>query len=234
MARPFLTAQWKNLFLATYAVPAALLEKRLPRGLALDLYQGQPCVSLVAFEFLDTRVWDIPWPFFRNFGELNLRFYVRHGTERGVVFIREFVPSWFVARVARWFYNEPYLSAPITATRNESAGHIDMRYALTYAGRTHTIEVCGKKPAFLPGPDTVEQFFKEHQWGFGATRRGEGIRYEVAHPVWDVYPVQSYRLDFDFAAVYGAEWGFLREATPVSVVLAAGSGVKVFPKGRLG
>src|SRR5688572_29057707 len=113
MPRPFLTARWTDLFLATYAVPPALLEPRLPPGLALDTRDGQAFVSLVAFQFLDTRVLGIPWPGYRHFAELNLRFYVRQGTERGVVFLREFVPQRFVAWVARWVYNEPYLAAPL-------------------------------------------------------------------------------------------------------------------------
>lgn len=233
MARPFLTAKWHNLFLATYAVPPALLEKRLPPGLALDLRDGDAFVSLVAFEFLDTRVMGIGWPGYRDFAELNLRFYARLGEERGVVFIREFVPQRLVAWIARYLYNEPYLAAPILATRQLSDGEIQMHYRLRFAGRDHDIRVSGSKPAFRPADDSLEHFFKEHKWGFGVTRNGRPLRYEVAHPVWDVYPVREYRLDFDFAAVYGPEWGFLTQATPYSTVLAAGSEIAVYPKGQL-
>src|SRR5215213_8997960 len=109
MARPFLTARWHNLFLATYPVPPALLEPRLPPGLTLDLRDGRAFVSLVAFEFLDTRVLGVPWPGYRDFAELNLRFYARRGEERGVVFLREFVPRFLIAWLARKLYNEPYL-----------------------------------------------------------------------------------------------------------------------------
>lgn len=233
MPRPFLTAKWHNLFLATYAVPPALLEPRLPPGLSLDLRDGTAFVSLVAFEFLDTRVLGVGWPGYRNFGELNLRYYVRQGEERGVVFVREFVPLRFVAWMARLLYNEPYLAAPITATSQETADDIRMHYCLKFAGRDHHIHVTGGKPAHRPGPDSLEHFFKEHRWGFGRTRSGQGIRYEVAHPIWDVYPVRESRLDFDFAAVYGPEWGFLAGATPYSTVLAAGSDIAVSPKGQL-
>jgi uncharacterized protein YqjF (DUF2071 family) len=233
MSRPFLTARWENLFLATYAVPPALLEKRLPPGLSLDTRGGNAFVSLVAFQFLDTRVLGVPWPGYRNFGELNLRYYLRHGEERGVAFVREFVPQRFVAWVARWLYNEPYLAAPITAERHDGPDAITMRYALRFAGRTHQITVTGGKPAFRPRDDSDEHFFKEHHWGFGVTRAGQGIRYEVAHPVWDVYPVRSYQLDFDFAAVYGPEWALLQNSTPVSTVLAVGSPISVSPKGRV-
>src|SRR5438270_13540279 len=88
MPVPFLTARWSNLCLLSYAVPPTLLENRLPAGLELDTRDGQAFVSLVAFDFLDTRVFGIPWPGYRNFAELNLRFYVRQGEERGVVFLR--------------------------------------------------------------------------------------------------------------------------------------------------
>ena len=233
MPRPFLTAKWHNLFLATYAVPPALLQPRLPAGLTLDLRDGSAFVSLVGFEFLDTRVLGVGWPGYRNFAELNLRFYVRLGDERGVVFVREFVPQRLIAWIARWLYNEPYLAAPITATKQVSDAEVKMHYCLRFAGREHHVQVTGSKPAVRPADDSLEHFFKEHKWGFGVTRSGRALRYEVEHPVWDCYPVREYTLDFDFAAVYGPEWGFLGREKPHSAVLAAGSGVKVFPKGRL-
>jgi uncharacterized protein YqjF (DUF2071 family) len=233
MPRPFLTARWSNLFLATYAVPPALLEKRLPPGLTLDTREGHAFVSLVAFEFVDTRVLGIPWPGYRNFAELNLRFYVRHGAERGVVFVREFVPQRLVAWLARLLYNEPYRSAPLTAERQEDDQTLRMDYRLTYGGRPHHVTVTGCKPPFCPAETSDEHFFKEHHWGYGVTRGGRAIRYGVEHPVWDVYAVRSYAIDLDWGLVYGPEWEFLAKASPASTVLAAGSAIRVFPKGEL-
>jgi hypothetical protein len=89
----------------------------------------------------------------------------------------------------------------------------------------------GSRPGHCPAADSVEHFFKEHRWGFGKSRRGACIRYEVEHPVWEVYPIQAYDIDLDWASVYGPEWGFLAEATPCSTVLAAGSPIRVYPKG---
>lgn len=232
MRTPFLTARWSNLFLLTWPVPPALLEPRLPPGCVLDLRDGSAFVSLVAFEFLDTRVWGIGWPWHRDFAELNLRFYVRRGEERGVVFLREFVPKWLIAWMAHWLYNEPYLAAPITARKREDTERLTMDYRLRYAGGEHRIEVEGHKPPIRPAADTVEHFFKEHKWGFGTTRTGEALRYEVDHPEWDVLPVARYHLDFDFATVYGPEWAFLKTATPCSAILALGSEVSVYPHGR--
>jgi len=227
MARAFLTARWCNLFLANYPVPADLLRPLLPPGLDLDLLDGQPYVSLVAFQFLETRVLGIPWPGYRDFPEVNLRFYVRHGDERGVVFVREFVPQRLVAWIARVLYNEPYQATGMTGTIREQPDRISAEYTLDWGGRRHTFAVTGGKPAVLPGPDSVEQHFKEHFWGFGTTRGGQLMRYGVEHPPWQVYPVLDYRLDLDTAILYGPEWGLLGKATPASTVFAVGSGIRV-------
>src|SRR5262249_47897631 len=159
--------------------------------------------------------------------------YVRLGEERGVVFVREFVPQRLIAWIARYLYNEPYHAAPITATKEISETEVKLHYRLRFAGRDHDVHVTGAKPAVRPADDSVEHFFKEHKWGFGVTRSGQPLRYEVAHPVWDTFPVKEHRLDFDFAAVYGAEWDFLSGTTPYSTVLAAGSDIAVYPKGKL-
>jgi len=105
-----------------------------------------------------------------------------------------------------------------------------MRYALDWAGRTHTISVTAEDAPFRPAVDSIEHFFKEHRWGFGVARDGGTLRYEVDHPAWSAYPVRSYSIDVDWAAVYGPEWAFLADAQPVSIMLAAGSPVSVWPK----
>lgn len=226
----FLTARWENLCLFTYAVPPELLRPRLPSGLELDGRDGKCFVSLVAFWFANTKVWGIPWPTFRHFAELNLRFYVRHGSERGVVFIREFVPQRFVAWMARTLYNEPYYAAPLTHVVTEQADSVTAVCQLTWQGRQHTLRMTGKKPGVRVAADSVEHFFKEHKWGYNRNRKGRAVRYEVQHPEWKIYPVEHYELDFDFAAVYGPEWSFLKDQPPYSTVFAAGSEIAVFSK----
>jgi uncharacterized protein len=226
---PFLTARWTNLLLATYVVPPELLLPRLPPGLELDLRDGQAFASLVCFDFLDTRVFGISWPGFRNFSEMNLRFYVRQGGDRGVVFVREFVPQRFVAWMARTLYNEPYLATPMTSTVIDEREHVHVEHRLTFDGRTHTMRAVGDKPAYVPEPDTAEAFFKEHHWGYGTTRRGRTRRYHVSHPVWAVYPMREAHVDIDWAAVYGPEWAVMQGVRPVSAVLAVGSAIAVYP-----
>ena len=129
--RPFLRARWVDVLLVTYAVPDDALASRLPVGLEFDRWEGRALVSLVAFDFVDTRVWGLPWPGFVRFPELNLRFYVRYGQRRGVCFIREYVPSRWVSWLARTLYNEPYRGVRY---RKDGAAHV-----LTVGRRDHRV-----------------------------------------------------------------------------------------------
>jgi uncharacterized protein YqjF (DUF2071 family) len=99
--RPFLTAQWANVAAVTFAVEPERLLAHLPAGAEIDELEGAARVSLVAFEFRDTRLLGAKLPRHVNFPEINLRFYIRYGGQRGVVFIRELVPRAAIASVAR-------------------------------------------------------------------------------------------------------------------------------------
>lgn len=232
MAFSFLSATWSNLINLTYRVPPALLTPHLPDGLELDVQDGEAFVSLVAFDFLKTRVAGIPWPGYRDFPELNLRFYVKDGDERGVVFIREFVPKALIAKLANAFYNEPYVAAPMSSQTKDDGQLITFELSVTYADKTHTVRATGSHPAYLQPEDSVAHYFKEHKWGFGRDHGGRTLRYEVEHPVWETYELQSYDLDLDFGLLYGPQWAFLNEAKPMATIFAVGSPIKVFPKGK--
>jgi hypothetical protein len=105
MATTFLTAEWRKLALANYVIDPKILEKYVPKGTELDIWEGKCFVSLVGFRFLNTKVKGIKVPFHVNFDEVNLRFYVKYldGNEwkRGVVFIKEIVPKPILSFVAR-------------------------------------------------------------------------------------------------------------------------------------
>lgn len=233
MARTFLTAEWRDLIIASYAVEPVLLEARLPPGLELDLFEGRAVCSLVGFRFLNTRVLGVRWPGYVNFPEINLRFYVRErgGTRRGVVFVRELVKSGFVAAVARGLYNEPYSKARISERVERGEETVRVGYEFAIDGGVGRMSVEADAGAEVPGEDSAEHWFKEHQWGYGVTRGGKALRYEVRHPVWACHRVRSAVIDVDWGRVYGAEWAGMRGAEPLSVVLAAGSEIAVLGAG---
>ncbi len=217
-----------------YVVDPAVLAPFVPAGTELDEFGGRVFVSMVGFLFLKTRVFGIPFPWHQNFEEVNLRFYVRRriageeGWRRGAVFIKEIVPKYFVATVARVLYNEPYLALP-TRHRIEQTDDSKMaQYRWRSSGRWNLLSVTAKpgEPAAAASA-TEEEFITEHYWGYNRQRDGGTMEYGVEHPRWRVSPALDYRLDCDVRSLYGerfvpflnvpASSAFLVEGSPVSV-----------------
>ncbi len=214
--------------MASYAVEAEMLADHLPTGLEPDTLDGKAFVSFVAFRFLNTRVLGVKIPLHIDFPEINLRYYVKLGGQRGVCFIREIVPHSTTAWAARTLYNEPYVALPLYCRIKTQEDRLTAEYGVKHAGRTHSIRVVAENRPYLPKSDSLAHYFKEHEWGFGRTRTGKTLGYRVVHPHWNVYPLTSYRIDVDFAALYGPKWAVLNGAEPFNVTLAQGSPVKVY------
>ncbi len=150
------------------------------------------------------------------------------------MFVREYVPQRTVAALARWTYNEPYAATRMASRASRDGPTLTVEHRLDVAGRERRIGVTADAAApFRPADDSPEAFLIEHQWGFGTSRRGRLVRYQVVHEPWDVCPVRSLDLDWDWAAAYGPAFAPLQGAEPVSVVLAAGSTVSVYPRGQV-
>ena len=49
----FLKAEWRKLALANYSIDPSILQKYVPAGTELDLWNGNCYVSLVGFMFLN-------------------------------------------------------------------------------------------------------------------------------------------------------------------------------------
>jgi uncharacterized protein len=238
MTGTFLTASWRKLIMAQYAVDPAILTPSLPRGLELDLYKDKCYVSLVGFLFDRVRVKHCAIPFHTSFEEVNLRFYVSRidsdGTrKRGVVFIREFVPRAAITWVASSFYEEPYATLPMRHSIVATPDVLSVSYAWRYGNRWHSLAV-EASPTLEPiGSGSEEEFLTEHYWGYTKRTRGNTSEYGVLHPRWSVYPVRSFAIDADFSALYGPAFSSLNHATPASVLLAEGSDVSVLSGARL-
>lgn len=228
MARPFLTAEWRKLAIANYAVDPEILKPFVPPNTELDFWNDRCYVSLVGFMFLETRLKGIKVPFHVNFEEVNLRFYVRYAEndewKRGVVFIREIVPKPALALVANTLYGENYVTRRMEHVWLEENDRLTVSYSWREAGKRQLFQV---KAAAVPveiATGSKEEFITEHYWGY--TARSDGKRtdeYGVEHPRWQVYPVNESLVEVDFGKVYGEQFSFLNMVNPTSVMLAEGS-----------
>ena len=224
--------------MAQYEVPPATLAPYLPAGTELDLFEGRSYVSLVGFLFDRVRLKGIPIPTYRRFEEVNLRFYVRRTepdgrSKRGVVFIRELVPKLAITLVAQTIYEEPYATVPMRHRIRRAAGRWNVSYDWKFKGAWYSMAVEADANAVAIRPGTVEDFITEHYWGYTKRSRGTTSEYEVRHPSWVTYPVERYKIDVDFGALYGADFASLNGDEPSSILLAEGSAVSVNSGARL-
>jgi uncharacterized protein YqjF (DUF2071 family) len=231
--RKFLTAKWKDLVMANYEVAPELLADRVPNGTLLDFQDGKLFVSLVGFMFLDTRVLGIPVPFHINFEEVNLRFYVKRETDtetrRGVCFVKEIVPRYAIATVARVLYGEPYECWRMSHTRSEK----EVAYSWQKGDCANQLKVEIDEDLGVPTENSHGEFIIEHYWGYtkrGAERTDE---YKVEHPKWELFSVKNEEINVDFGKTYGGEFAFLSDEKPFSILLAKGSEIAVYKGEKL-
>ena len=219
--------------MANYAVEPSLLADLVPLGTEIDLHDGKCFVSLVGFMFLDTRLLGFLVPFHVNFEEVNLRFYVRRETcdevRRGVVFIKEIVPRFAIAAVAKTIYGEPYERWAMANFRDEE----QVRYSWEKGECVNTLSVERGESLGVPDAGSEGEFIIEHYWGYTKRAGSRTDEYKVEHPKWELFATEKARIDVDFGKTYGEAFGFLADAEPHSVLLAKGSDISVYTGERI-
>jgi uncharacterized protein len=238
--RAFLTAEWRYLVMLSYEVDPAGLAPLVPVGTVLDAWHGRALATLVGFRFLNTRVLGVSVPFHRSFDEVNLRFYVRRplpngDVRRAVVFVRELVPRLAVALLARLAYNEPYRAVPMRSTVPAEPGDAPGR--LIYEWRTgaewQRLAATALGAPAVPDPTSADAFVAERHWGYTRQRDGSTLEYEVAHPAWRVWKATAPVLAADVTGLYGRAFADALSGAPMSVLIAEGSAVSVYPPRRV-
>ncbi|MGV3608953.1 MAG: YqjF family protein [Planctomycetaceae bacterium] len=235
----FLSAQWRGLAMMNWAVEPELVLPYVPRGTELDFHEGKTYVSAVGFLFLDTYLLGLPIPWHRHFEEVNLRIYVQRqeGEERrrGVAFVKEIVPRWAIATVARLAYNEPYVSRKMRHTLSQydpRTNRFEDSPTVRYEWKNHPdwlgLEVTGQGNRHPLIPGSHAEFIAEHYWGYCPQRNGGTIEYQVEHPPWNVWDGGSSKLLGDVASFYPPEFADVLRRPADSAFLADGSAVKVF------
>ncbi|NHN27878.1 DUF2071 domain-containing protein [Flavobacterium jejuense] len=227
----FLTANWENLVLINYEIDATILEKHLPKGTEIDLYNGKCYVSLVGFLFQNTRILGWKIPFHVNFEEVNLRFYVKRKEnnewKRGVVFIKEIVPKPALTFVANTIYKEHYQTLPMKHSITSSQEGSQLVYQWKSGNKWNSIEINVKKELLPIEENTEAKFICEHYFGYTKYSANKTFEYEVKHPRWEQYEVIATKIEVDFSSNYGSDFAHLKDLKPTSVILAKGSEVSV-------
>lgn len=233
----FLNAEWRKLAVANYVISPSVLLKYIPAGTELDIWENKCFVSLIGFMFLDTKLLGVRIPFHTNFEEVNLRFYVKrfenNTWKRGAVFIKEIVPKPALTFIANTIYNEHYETLPMRHKWEENDTNRTVEYQWKKNKEWQHFKIVAALQASEIIKNSQTEFITEHYWGYAKVNNSVTNEYEVTHPRWEQYEVESSEIKVDFGLVYGEDFEFLNKMQPDSVMLAEGSKITVEGKNTI-
>lgn len=228
---PFLTARLSRLILLNYEIDPALLAPCLPTHTELDFYEHRTFVSLLGLHFSNPSIYGLPLPFFREYAQVNLRFYVRRRIERGnwrrgVAFIKQIVPYRPVAWAARNLFHEPVVTRS-TDQVNRSQGRETMmtEYGWRSGNQRYFIRTVYSNQPVLPEPGSVEKFLLERYWGYSRQKDGGCLEYRFSHPPWQICRAVKAEASSGLGDFYGPPFAGLFGKQPDSAFAACGSQV---------
>ena len=232
----FLKAKWENIVMANYAIAESILQPYLPKGVALDLYNGKAYVSLVGFLFKDTKLFNVPIPYLGTFEEINLRFYVvrKEGNEikRGVVFINETIPYKLVAWMANKLYKEHYTTIPTKHYININEDFKEIKYEWLKDNKWNSIALESSTTNESMKEGSFEQFIFEHYYGYTKINEQATEEYRLHHPSWKINTITKCDINCNFESMYGTDFATLDNTTPIAIFIAEGSKVAIEWKRR--
>lgn len=226
-----LTCEWRKLVFINYIIPPEIIERFLPAFTKLDYYNGHCYVSLVGFEFKNVKMVGVKIPFYSDFEEINLRFYVKRfdGSQwrKGTVFISEIVNRSALGILANTLVRENYQILPTAKDIDEKEKEINVKYSWTFDKQEYHIKVTSDRLASSYAQNSEAEFILDRLYGYGKINEKTTNEYPIAHPSWPLYTVNEYSVQVDFARQFGAEFSLLSSMTPHSVMLSEGSGVEI-------
>ena len=229
--KPFISAEWTNLVVASFEIDGNLLKKYLPPKTELNDWHGNYFMSLVGFMFSNPRFLGLKAPFYRIFEEVNLRFYVKYKTgnawKNGVVFIKEIAPSKLIGLTARFLYRENFITLPMKHAFSNSGTEQQTDYFWKIHEKWNFLKLRTGNIPLSDNKNTIESFICNHYHGYTKTSDESTFEFDVKHIPWKIFPALDFQMDLDAEAVYGTELASFFYQKPLTCFLMDGSYIEI-------
>ena len=112
--------EWNKAIFIHYQVELSELKKVVPKELEIDLFEGKPWVSIVAFTMENIRPKNLPaFSPISDFDEINIRTYVKSNNKTGVYFLSIEGGKKLSCKIARGVSELPYRFSNIKRSENQ-------------------------------------------------------------------------------------------------------------------
>lgn len=182
-----LKQEWKNISFAHYEVDPAEIQKKLPRGLTVDLHEGKAYLGVVTLKMNDGRLNGINLPLYRPFTQVNMRTYVKCGKERGIYFFSIHAGHLLGSIVAKSYLNLPYKRAKVKMTSSNGV-HLVRSEA---AEKSYDIIYSPKPERVSNDPRSLEMWLTDITQSFQVNKRGKIEKMRVWHAPFEVYKANA-------------------------------------------
>jgi uncharacterized protein YqjF (DUF2071 family) len=183
--------EWNKAIFLHYEVNIADLEHLVPKELEIDLFDGNPWVSVVAFTMENIRPKNLPaLALVSNFDEVNIRTYVKFNNKSGVYFLSIEASKRLSAIIAKRVSQLPYRFSHINRaqfefhSQNRSLNdHLDIEFKIGNKVTSKSVKdkwLTERYALFQDSPNGINQF-------------------EIHHIEWPIYQVEQLDLNLHYA-----------------------------------
>ena len=195
-----LLQNWENLIFMHWAVNKNILNQYIPKGLKLDLYNGQAYVGVIPFMMKNVRPrWGFSIPFISDFPEFNLRTYVRSGKVKGVFFLTLDAQSIITRMFASNFYYLPYKYSRGFIKREDNIYYWKSKRLIGDYNLEGSCEGLGEY--FYASRGSLEEFFFERYYLFVLANKKIRKGY-IHHDPWKIKKAKPILINNNFLKSY--------------------------------
>lgn len=186
--------EWKRALFLHWKASRNSLIPFIPENIALDTFEGECWVSLVAFSMEKVRPRLLPsFPMISNFHEINVRTYLRANEKSGVYFLSIEAEKYLSASISRKLSGLPYEKSDIKRNNENQLQTISSRNEQ----RGFNFHAAFEPGTALIKKDPLETWLTE-KYCLYDQQHNQLFRYEVHHAPWPLYKVSIQALTTDY------------------------------------
>jgi len=182
--------EWNNAIFLHWQVDLSELQKLVPKELEIDLFEGKPWVSVVAFTMEKIRPKNLPYfPPISNFDEINIRTYIKSGNKTGVYFLSIEGGKVISCKIAKGISELPYRYSKINRTANQYISKNSM-----FNDELNIEYTVGKE---ISSKTSLDKWLTERYALFQDSEKSIN-EFEIHHLEWPVSNIDIHKLELSY------------------------------------